>query len=85
MSSIFYSPKDAAVGDVIPCFMDGEFKVFYLQLSRGKDQPDLGPVWHLIETSDLVQYRERGSCGIVDRAGLSGCHKRWRRGFQRRR
>ncbi len=64
MNLIFYSPKDAAVGDVIPCFMDGEFKVFYLQLSRAKDQPDPGPVWHLIETTDLLHYRERGSCGI---------------------
>ena len=39
MSSIFYSPKNAAVGDVIPCFMNGEFKVFYLQLSCEKTSP----------------------------------------------
>ena len=37
MSSIFYSPKNAAVGDVIPCFMNGEFKVFYLQLSSRQE------------------------------------------------
>ena len=73
MNSIFYSPKNAAVGDVIPCFMNGEFKVFYLQLSRAKNQPDLGPVWHLIETTDLLYYRERGSCGIHGGTGAVLC------------
>ena len=52
MSSIFYSPKNAAVGDVIPCFMNGEFKVFYLQLSRAKNPVSYT---HLtLPTSDLV-------------------------------
>ena len=34
MTDIFYCPRNAAVGDVIPYYANGEFKLFYLQIWR---------------------------------------------------
>ena len=69
MSKLFYRPQDAVVGDVIPTFFNGEFRLFYLQLWRLPDQPDSGPDWYQIGTTDFVNFHEYGPCHIVGGTG----------------
>jgi beta-fructofuranosidase len=67
MTSIFYRPQDAAVGDVIPFYANGEFKIFYLQLWRVANAPET--TWYLLGTRDLVHYQEYGSCQVPGGTG----------------
>jgi hypothetical protein len=39
MNQIFYRPQGAAVGDVIPFYTEGEFKLFYIHLWRDPGTP----------------------------------------------
>lgn len=55
---IFFRPKDAWVGDVIPYVEDGEFKLFYLHEDRTDPKP--GTPWHLVTTSNLVEFIDEG-------------------------
>lgn len=55
---IFFQPKDAWVGDVIPYVEDGEFKLFYLHEDRTDPKP--GTPWHLVTTSNLVDFIDGG-------------------------
>lgn len=64
----YYCPANAVVGDVIPYFTGGEFKVFYLQLGRGANA-HRSPEWFLLGTCDAVHYDEYGSCGIFGGTG----------------
>lgn len=54
MSKLFYRHRDAVVGDLIPTFFNGEFHLFYLQLWRVSDQPDLEQGWYQIGTTGFV-------------------------------
>lgn len=69
MSEFFYRPDQAWVGDVIPYFADGEFKLFYLHGWRENYREGLAQGWHLIGTRDFVDYREDGACGIEGGTG----------------
>ena len=64
MSQLFYMPQKAAVGDVIPFYAEGEFKIFYLNLGRSPWNAGALPDWHLLGTQDFVHYKEYGSTGI---------------------
>jgi len=64
MSQLFYIPEKAAVGDVIPFYAHGEFKIFYLNLGRNPWNPGALPEWYLLGTQDFVHYKEYGWSGI---------------------
>jgi beta-fructofuranosidase len=55
---VFFRPRDAWVGDVIPYEQDGQFWLYYL-LER-RDAPPQGMPWHLVTTRDLVTLTDRG-------------------------
>jgi beta-fructofuranosidase len=69
MTRVFYTPQNAAVGDVIPFFADDEFKIFYLQLSRQPENPEPMPPWYLLGSRDFHQYKDYGPCGISGGTG----------------
>lgn len=66
---IFYRPDNAWVGDVIPYYEDGEFKLFYLHGWRDNYREGLDHGWHLLGTKDFVNYREDGACKIEGGTG----------------
>lgn len=65
----FYRPEQAWVGDVIPYYEDGEFKLFYLHGWRENHREGLDHGWHLLGTTDFVRYDEHGACGIEGGTG----------------
>ena len=66
---IFYRPRGASVGDVIPYFADGEFKLFYLHIWRVPPAQQGVRGWYLLGTNDFVHYREEGPCHIPGGTG----------------
>ena len=69
MNEFFYRPNRAWVGDVIPYYEDGEFKLFYLHGWRDNYREGLDHGWHLIGTKDFCEFREYGACKIVGGTG----------------
>lgn len=69
MNHLFYCPHDAVVGDVIPFFAEGEFKLFYLHNWRVPRTPEREDGWYLVGTRDFVQYQEYGPCKIPGGTG----------------
>jgi beta-fructofuranosidase len=55
---IFFQPRNAWVGDIIPLEHDGEFRLFYLHEERSDPKP--GTPWHLVSTRNLVDYEDEG-------------------------
>lgn len=55
---VFFRPRPDWVGDVIPYSDGGELKLYYLHECRR--EPTCGTPWHLVTTTDLVHYEERG-------------------------
>ena len=55
---VFFRPRDAWVGDVIPFEQDGQFWLYYL-LERREDPPT-GMPWHLVTTEDFVSFADQG-------------------------
>ncbi|MBJ9992388.1 glycoside hydrolase family 32 protein [Paenibacillus sp. S28] len=69
MREFFYRPENAWVGDVIPYYEDGEFKLFYLHGWRDNYREGFDHGWYLIGTKDFVNYREDGACKIEGGTG----------------
>ena len=69
MKEFFYRPENAWVGDVIPYYEDGEFKLFYLHGWRENYREGLDRGWYLIGTKDFVNYREDGASKIEGGTG----------------
>nr|WP_154894236.1 glycoside hydrolase family 32 protein [Paenibacillus xylanexedens] len=69
MKEFFYRPDNAWVGDVIPYYEDGEFKLFYLHGWRDNYREGLDHGWYLVGTKDFVNYREEGACKIEGGTG----------------
>ena len=69
MSELFYRPQKAAVGDVIPFYAEGEFKIFYLNLGRSPWNSGALPDWYLLGTQDFIHYKDYGPCGIQGGTG----------------
>lgn len=69
MKEFFYRPDNAWVGDVIPYYEDGEFKLFYLHGWRDNYRDGLDHGWYLVGTKDFVNYREEGACKIEGGTG----------------
>lgn len=55
---VFFRPRDAWVGDVIPWSDGGELFLFYLHERR--DVPKPGMPWHLLTSTDAVTFHDRG-------------------------
>ena len=55
---VFFRPRDAWVGDVIPWREGNVFYLFYLHELRAAPKP--GTPWHLVTTSDGVTFDDRG-------------------------
>jgi beta-fructofuranosidase len=55
---IFFQPRNAWVGDIIPFEEGGEFKLFYLHEERVEPKP--GTPWHLVTTHDLIHFDDQG-------------------------
>ena len=51
---LFYTPDHARVGDVIPYYENGEFKLFYLKNWNPYFGSDKTYGWHLLTTKDLA-------------------------------
>lgn len=61
MSKLFYRPKDAWVGDLIPYYEDGLYYGFYLHDPRcKKDEYAEKTTWHLVTTKDFVHLEYHG-------------------------
>lgn len=61
MTSLFYKPENAWVGDLIPYFENGIYYAFYLHDPRIKDKEYAEETtWHLIETKDFVNFEDKG-------------------------
>lgn len=56
--SIFFTPADEWVGDVIPFRRDGRFWLFYLREER--THPKQGTPWALVSTEDFVHFVDHG-------------------------
>ena len=69
VNRIFYSPQEAGVGDVIPFYSNGEFRLFYLHNWRGPVTPEREQGWYLLGTQDFVKYQEYGPCKIPGGTG----------------
>ncbi|MNH91748.1 Sucrose-6-phosphate hydrolase [compost metagenome] len=69
MKEFFYRPSEAWVGDVIPYFAEGEFKLYYLHGWRGNYKEGMKNGWYLLGTHDFVDYREYGPTGIEGGTG----------------
>ena len=68
--NLFYKPKHASVGDVIPFYDDGLFKPFYLKGYRDYYGTDASGGWNMLTTRDHLRFEEhatgiRGGTGSV--------------------
>ncbi|MDT8719206.1 DUF4975 domain-containing protein [Clostridium sp. 19966] len=64
MEKVFFRPENAYVGDFIPYFEDGEFKLFYLHGWRENYDPSKETGWFLLSTKDFIDFKEHGACKI---------------------
>ena len=55
---LFYEPKNAVVGDVIPFYDKGCFKPFYLKGNRGYFGDDSTSGWTMLTTQDHLHFTE---------------------------
>lgn len=54
---MFYKPDGGWIGDVIPFYEDGVYWLYYLHARRTEG---VGTSWHLLRTSDFVQFDDVG-------------------------
>ena len=67
---LFYKPKNATVGDVIPFYDEGKWRPFYLKGNRAYFGDDRTSGWTMLTTEDHLQFTEqptgiRGGTGSV--------------------
>ena len=55
---LFYRPKNAVLGDVIPFYDDGKFKPFYLKNRRDYRGAEVKNGWHMLTTEDHINFTE---------------------------
>jgi len=61
VKKIFYKPQNGWVGDVIPYYKNGEFKLFYLYDQRKEGSYGDYTCWNLVTTKDFVNFKELGT------------------------
>lgn len=54
---LFYKPRGGRVGDVIPFFSGGQFRIFHLYKADGVRYDT---TWHQVRTNDFVHFTELG-------------------------
>src|SRR5947208_2067500 len=75
----FYRPADSWVGDIIPYYKDGKFRLFFLNLWRETAKHGEGHPWYQVSTEDFIHFTEHGEMlprGTRDEQDLSvatGC------------
>jgi beta-fructofuranosidase len=57
LRDLFYKPIDGRVGDVIPFYNGGKFRIFHLYKA---DNDNNGTTWHQVSTDNFVQFAELG-------------------------
>lgn len=62
MKKVFYKPRDGWVGDVIPFYDNGEYKLYYLHDRRVGGDYGNHTSWNLITTKNGLDFEE---CGIA--------------------
>lgn len=55
--SLFYRPEDGFVGDVIPFYAEGRFRIFYL---HRYDDGSRATSWYQVSTEDFVHFKNEG-------------------------
>lgn len=53
---LFYKPKNATVGDVIPFYDEGKWRPFYLKGNRAYFGDDRTSGWTMLTTEDHLQF-----------------------------
>lgn len=74
MPNLFYKPKEAWVGDLIPYYDNGTYYAFYLhdpRIIEGKYAEDT--TWHLVTTEDFVNVDYKGEA--IKRGGVDDYNK----------
>ena len=77
--SLFYRPADAWVGDVIPFYEDGLYRIFYLHDWRDPAHHGRGSSWYQVATRDFVRFENigealpRGTPEDADPSVATGC------------
>jgi beta-fructofuranosidase len=62
MNDVFFRPKDAWVGDLIPYYDNGIYYAFYLHDPRAEDRKYAADTtWYLATTKDCFEFRDRGT------------------------
>ncbi len=57
LRNLFYRPTDGHVGDVIPFYDEGRFRIFYLHRF---DDGSRGTSWYQVSTEDFVHFTNHG-------------------------
>lgn len=60
MKRIFFKPNDGWVGDVIPSYEDGEYRLYYLHDKRIGGDYGNHTTWNLITTKDGLNFKDYG-------------------------
>ena len=63
----FYRGPDSKVGDVMPCYFDGKYRIYYLRFGVYGDRAY--NEWSVRETEDFVHYSEDRRVGIYGGTG----------------
>ncbi|WP_018752000.1 GH32 C-terminal domain-containing protein [Paenibacillus sanguinis] len=61
MKKVFYKPKDGWVGDVIPFYDQGEYKLYYLHDQRVGGDYGNHTTWNLITTKNGLDFENYGT------------------------
>ena len=57
LPTLFYRPRGARLGDVIPFYAEGKFRIFYLHRPEG---PRGDTSWYQVSTKDFVSFTDHG-------------------------
>lgn len=66
---LFYTPQHARVGDVIPFYEDGMFRLFYLKNWNAYWGADRIEGWHMLTTRDNLHILSESPTGILGGTG----------------
>lgn len=67
--SFFYRAPGARTGDVIPEFIDGEWRIFYLKSWKDPNCPEAVRGWHRIDCADLAYMGPETPIGVLGGTG----------------
>ena len=65
----FYRAPGARCGDVIPKFIDGKWRIFYLKSWKDPKRPDAVFGWHRMDSADLIHMGPETPVGVLGGTG----------------